>query len=282
MERQLEDVLKLIAQGGWVKAGDPYQDNSISASKRNVRRPAYDRMVADYHAGKFEAIVCYDLDHLTRQPRQLEDWIDAATDKGLAIVTTNGEADLSTDGGQLFARMKAAVARSEIDRKAARQPRANDQRTQDGVPHAGRRRYGYESDGMTPRAEEAAVVRRCFEAVHSGASTRSMVADLRREEVPGGTGAGWENSRVRYMLLNPSYAGLLHIDGAALPSDKITPIVSPELYDEVRAILLDEKRRTPPAPGASTWPAASSPVVSPTVPTRSATTPVTTPVRSRR
>lgn len=249
VDRQLEDAHKLIKARGWIQVGDPYTDNSLSASKRNVRRPAYERMVADYQAGLFDAIVCYDLDRLTRQPRQLEDWIDAAQQSGLAIVTTNGEADLSTDGGQMFARIKAAVARSEIDRKGARHRRANEQRTKQGIPHAGRRRYGYEPDGCTPREEEAAVVRRCFEAVASGASVRSVVADLRRREVPPGTGAGWTNSRLRYMLLNPSYAGLLHVDGAAMPSDKITPIVSPELAEEVRAILMDEKRRTSPGPG---------------------------------
>lgn len=249
VDRQLQDALDIIRERGWVQAGDPYQDNSISASKRHVRRPAYDRMVADYEAGKFEAIICYDLDRLTRQPRQLEDWIDAAQETGLAIVTTNGEADLTTDGGRMFARVKAAVARSEIERKGARHRRANEQRVQEGIPHGGRRRYGYEPGNMVPRPAEAAVVRRCFEAVASGQSIRSIVVDLRREEVPGGTGSGWGNSRLRYMLLNPSYAGLLHVGEEALPSDKVTPIVSPDLYEEVRAILMDEKRRTTPGPG---------------------------------
>ncbi|MGP6176853.1 recombinase family protein [Microbacterium sp. A196] len=249
VDRQLQDALAVIRERGWVQAGDPYQDNSISASKRNVRRPAYDRMVADYQARHFDAIVCYDLDRLTRQPRQLEDWIDAAQETGLAIVTTNGEADLTTDGGRMFARVKAAVARSEIERKGARHRRANAQRAEEGVPHGGRRRYGYEPGGLVPRPDEAATVRRCFEAVASGASIRSIVADLQREKVPGGTGAGWGNSRLRYMLLNPSYAGYVHVGEEALPSDKVTPIVSRELYDEVRAILMDEKRRTSPGPG---------------------------------
>lgn len=249
VDRQLQDALALIRERGWVQAGDPYQDNSISASKRNVLRPAYDRMVADYQAGKFDAIVCYDLDRLTRQPRQLEDWIDAAQETGLAIVTTNGEADLTTDGGRMFARVKAAVARSEIERKGARHRRANEQRRSEGRPLPGRRRYGYEPDNMTPREDEAAVVRRCFEAIASGSSLRALALDLIRDQVPPGTGKGWGTVRLRAMLLNPSYAGLLHTGGAALPSDLITPIVSPALAEEVRAILTDEARRTTTGPG---------------------------------
>lgn len=249
IDRQLEDCESIIRQRGWALAGEPYIDNSVSASKRTVRRPAYDRMVADYERGLFDAIVCYDLDRLTRQPRQLEDWIDAAEERGLKLVTANGEADLSTDGGRMFARVKAAVARSEIERKGARHRRANEQRTAQGLPHGGRRRYGYELDGVTLREDEAAIVRRCFEEVAAGATVRSVVTGLLRDNVPPGTGKGWGGTRLRYMLLNPSYAGMVHSRGVAVPSAILTPIVSPELFEEVRAILTDEKRRTSPGPG---------------------------------
>lgn len=249
VERQLEDCVAIIAQRGWTQSGTPYIDNSVSASKRDVRRPAYDQMVADYEAGAFDAIVCYDLDRLTRQPRQLEDWIDAAEDRGLILVTANGEADLTTDGGRMFARVKAAVARSEIERKGARHRRANQQRAEAGKPYGGRRRYGYEVDGITPREDEAVIVRRCFEEIAGGASLRSVVAGLLRDNVPPGTGRGWGGSRVRYMLLNPTYGGFVHVGGEAVASQHVAPIVEPALAEEVRAILLDDKRRSSPGPG---------------------------------
>ena len=50
-------------------------------------------MVQDYDAGLFDALVCWDLDRLTRQPRQLEDWIERAEERGLVITTANGEAE---------------------------------------------------------------------------------------------------------------------------------------------------------------------------------------------
>lgn len=114
VQRQLEDCMEIVERRGWELVGE-YSDNSISASKRHVRRPEYDRMVDEYEAGFIDAVICYDLDRLTRQPRQLEDWIDRATERGLQLVTANGEADLGTDAGRLFARIKAAVAREEIE-----------------------------------------------------------------------------------------------------------------------------------------------------------------------
>lgn len=100
-------------------------------------------MVADFRAGRWDALVCWDLDRLTRQPRQLEDWIDLAEERGLRIVTANGEADLGTDAGRLFARVKAAVARSEVERKSARQSAAQAQRAAQGRAPKGVRPLGY-------------------------------------------------------------------------------------------------------------------------------------------
>jgi len=138
VDRQRADCLRIIRERGWTLTQE-YVDNSVSASKRTVRRPSYDRMVQDYDAGLFDALVCWDLDRLTRQPRQLEDWIERAEERGLVITTANGEADLSTDGGRMYARIKASVARSEVERKSARQKAANAQRARMGRPPPGTR-----------------------------------------------------------------------------------------------------------------------------------------------
>ena len=97
-----------------------YVGQSIWASNKDVARPDYDAMVASFERGKLDAIICRDLDRLTRQPSQLEEWIERAEEHGLKLVTANGDADLSTDGGRMFARIKAAVARGEVERKGAR------------------------------------------------------------------------------------------------------------------------------------------------------------------
>ena len=57
VDRQRADCLRIIRERGWTLTQE-YVDNSVSASKRTVRRPAYDRMVQDYDAGLFDALVC--------------------------------------------------------------------------------------------------------------------------------------------------------------------------------------------------------------------------------
>src|SRR5664280_3914608 len=111
--------------------------------------------------------MCIRDSRLTRQPRQLEDWIDAAEDHGLLLTTANGEADLSTDGGRLVARIKASVARAEVERKSARQIRAAAQRADRGKPPSGARLRGY-TDGGLIVADEALVVRSMFTRFSAG------------------------------------------------------------------------------------------------------------------
>ena len=102
VDRQREDCTKLCAERGW--ATTEYVDNDTSATAKKPR-PAYQRMLADVQAGTIEAIVVWDLDRLYRQPRELEDLIDLADQKRLALATVSGDADLSTDMGRLVARI---------------------------------------------------------------------------------------------------------------------------------------------------------------------------------
>ena len=239
IDRQREQCEALAAYRGW-EIVETYVDQSKSATDRTKVRPAYDQMVADYKAGAFDAIICYDLDRLTRQPRQLEDWIDAAELRGLALVTANGDADLSTDGGRMYARIKAAVARAEMERKGARQSAAQHQRAKQGRAPKGMRPLGYTVQGEVVPEEADAVraIYRLFTRAEHPESLRSLARALSgtdtieglssrpkhsyvvslernlarqaeglppRPLVPNGD---WSPSTVLGILRNPRYAGL--------------------------------------------------------------------------
>lgn len=239
IERQRELCLKKCEQHNWKPIEPYYIDQSKSATDKTKRRPAYDKMVNDYKEGKFHNIVCYDLDRLTRQPRQMEDWIEEAEENGLRIVTANGDADLGTDAGRLFARLKAAVARSEVERMGNRRKLALKQHAEMGKVPTGPRLFGYTMDAeIIP--EEAAIVRAIFEHVLLGMPIKTIcrylngqdmdkpVADLPMTPKPSYHKAidrnsrriakglepkelpepyPWTNSTVTGLLRNPRYAG---------------------------------------------------------------------------
>lgn len=232
IERQREDCENLARYRRW-QVVETYVDQSKSATDRTKSRPDYDRMVRDYDAGLFDAIICYDLDRLTRQPRQLEDWIDRAESNGLALVTANGDADLTTDGGRMYARIKAAVARAEMERKSARQSQAQRQRSEQGRAPKGMRPLGYALDGSVID-DEAAIVREIFDGftrLEAPESLRSLARTLTERGVPRHShvvslerakkrsddglvprdikpDGAWAPSTISGILHNPRYAGL--------------------------------------------------------------------------
>ena len=243
VQRQRRDCQHIAEQRGWKVIGE-FTDNSISASDKRRGRPGYDALVAAFAAGEFDALVCWDLDRLTRQPRQLEDWIEAAEDRSLLLVTANGEADLSTDGGRLFARMKAAVARSEVERKAARQRSAALQRSQRGKPPLGVRLTGYTPHGEVVE-HEAMIIKEMFERFAAGDSLRSLAAWLTQSGVPTRRGRPWNPSSVRSLLTNPRFAARAVYQGAATGgSGTWMPLVDEDTFDDVQARLADPRRKT--------------------------------------
>jgi site-specific DNA recombinase len=241
--RHRKECRRIAAERGWTVVAE-FCDNSITASDKRKDRPAYNSLVEAYQAGEFDALLCWDLDRLTRQPRQLEDWIDAAEERGLLLVTASGEADLSTDNGRMFARIKATVAKSESERKSARQRSAAVQRAERGKPPLGVRLTGYATDGSLI-AHEAATVRQIFERFNAGDSLRGIVSWLTGTGVPTRHGRPWNPSSVRTILVNPRYAGRAIYDGK--PNGHTgtwEPIVEQWLFDAVQAKLSDPRRRS--------------------------------------
>ncbi len=247
MERQREDCLAIAGARGWQVVAE-YVDNSISASDKRKARPQYDAMVRAHAAGQFGALICWDLDRLTRQPRQLEDWIDAAEERGLILVTANGEADLSTDGGRLFARIKASVARSEIERKSARQHRANLQRAEAGEASTGGiRTLGYTAGMRKIDRREAQHIRAGFSGLLAGQSLRSIARQWNDAGFLTAHGGQWDGTDVRSLLRNVRYTGLTKHRGAVVGTGKWTPLVTEDVFRAVQAVLDDPERKTTPA-----------------------------------
>lgn len=270
VERQREDCEDIARSRGWTVV-ETYTDNSVSAYNKAKSRPNYDRMVEDYKAGRFNALITWDLDRLTRQPRQLEDWIDAAESQGLRLVTANGEADLQTDGGRMYARIKAAVARAEMERKGARQSRAQQQRAAKGRPPRGIRATGYTLDGaLVP--EEADAIRAVYQAFANGSSLRAIAAALSGAEptvraigdrtfvqdlpksvpqLPTRSGRPWNPTSVTSILRNPRYAGWSMLEGEIVRDSSGAPvrgqwdaIVPDGLWLDVQRRLDDPQRKS--------------------------------------
>jgi possible DNA recombinase (fragment) len=145
-------------------------------------------MVEAYKSGAFDAIICYDLDRLTRQRRQLKGWTEAAELRGPALVTAKGDADLSTDGGRMYTRTKVAGARAKMDRKGGRQSAAQLQSARQGRAPKSMRSLGYAVNGdvIPDEAEAVRAIYKLFTRPEHPESLRSLAWALSATQaIPG-------------------------------------------------------------------------------------------------
>jgi DNA invertase Pin-like site-specific DNA recombinase len=245
LDRQRAECQRIARERKW-RIVTEFSD-SISAYDKKKQRPGYDALVEAYRNGEFTALLVYDLDRLTRQPAQLEQWIDWTEDRGLIIVTANGEADLGTDGGRMYARIKAAVARAESERKGARQRSAARQRANQRRPHPGTRPLGYTVKGQLDPGE-AEVVKGIFASFLRGDSLHGITKSLNDAGTPTRNGRAWNQSTVRFILRNPRYCGRSVYNRRRGGTDT-TPgtwptIITEAEFDQVQAKLSDPRRRT--------------------------------------
>src|SRR5262245_25166919 len=206
VERQEQECRALAQRLGWTVA-EVYCDNDLSAFSGR-RRPDYERMLADIDAQKITAVIAWHPDRLHRRSMELERYISLCEKHHVENQTvTAGMWDLSTPSGRMTARQLGAVAAYESEHKSERLKSARIQQARNGKHHGGIRCYGYEKDGVTIVADEAAEIANACEAIAGGASLRGIVRDMNERTVRTTTGKTWTSQQLRQTLMSPRIAG---------------------------------------------------------------------------
>ena len=260
IERQRQDCHAEAARRGWTVVAE-YTDDGVSATKRSPR-PAYDRLLSAVRSGRVSNVLVWDSDRLTRKPREAEDWIDLADERGVRLVTASGSEPLLDP----FAfGVRGQVSRHEVVQLKKRLRRSLVQRAEAGKPH-GRQAYGWTAalagdgkrrvrtgrDELDPVAAE--VIRDAATALLAGRSMRSIVAELNAAGAVTASGGPWSTTQLKMILLRPRNAGIRVHQGQELCDGDGEPIYGdwPPIYekdgkkvhDRVVAALTDPLRRT--------------------------------------
>jgi site-specific DNA recombinase len=255
VERQEQECRALANRLGW-SVVDIYCDNDLSAFSGR-RRPSYERMLADIEAGTVTAVIAWHPDRLHRRSAELERYISVCERHRVENQTvTAGMWDLSTPSGRMTARQLGAVAAYESEHKSERMKSARVQQAKAGKYHGGVRCYGYEKDGTTVVAQEAAEIAAACEAIAGGASLRAIVRDMNVRKVPTASGkiGGWTSQQLRLMLMSPRIAGYSTHKGVIVGTAAWPAIVDDATWRTVEAILSNPARRTNPGiTGAVKW-----------------------------
>jgi len=244
VRRQLDDCRAEAVRRGWVVA-EEYVDDDVSAYS-GKKRPAYERMLTDLAEGRRDGVIVWHMDRLHRRPAELERFVDTCTAAGVRdVVTLSGDIDLAKGDGLLMARLLAAVAANESDSKRRRGARKALEIAQTGRPlMGGPRPFGFQEDRVSHHPAEAQVIRELAARALAGETLTSMATWLQATGVKTVGGKEWRTQTLRQVLTNPRMWGMRVHQGTVIGPATWEPIITPELGERLRRLLLDPSRRT--------------------------------------
>lgn len=152
VKRQEKDCRALCRERpGWQVVA-VYTDNDRGATRKNGKlpeRPKYKELLADVAAGKIDAVVSWEMDRLTRDPLEHEEFILHCERLGMyRLATLADDVNIETGEGLMMARVKAVFAAEETRKMGKRIKAKKLELAEAGLPSGGVRPFGYCADGL--------------------------------------------------------------------------------------------------------------------------------------
>jgi DNA invertase Pin-like site-specific DNA recombinase len=107
---QTRELREYCERRGWAFAGE-YVDIGISGTKE--RRPELDRLMADAHRRRFDAVVVWKFDRFARSVSHLLRALETFKAQGIEFISFSEQLDTSTPAGKLVFTVLGAVAELE-------------------------------------------------------------------------------------------------------------------------------------------------------------------------
>ncbi|WP_329119681.1 recombinase family protein [Streptomyces sp. NBC_01465] len=255
--RQKQDCERLADLRSW-QAVKVYEDNDVSAFKRNVVRDEFELMLKDLRAGLIDGIVAYDLDRLARQPRDLERLIEIYDDRPrLEFATVTNDLNLGAADGRTMARIMVAFANKSSHDASRRIKRKHLELAQQGRDSGGPAPYGWRKDdrrALDPVASKA--IRDAQREILSGVRI-GTIRTRWQEQGLGNPRAGTKrmaHHHVEHILTSPRLVGYRTYHGEILNDEDGHPVMGDweplntlEEWEAVRAVIAERKQQSPGA-----------------------------------
>lgn len=234
---------------------DTYIDDGYSA--KDLKRPAMIRMMEDMKEKKFEVILVYKLDRLTRSVGDLHGLLNTFDRFGVKFKSATEIFETTTAMGRFFITLVGAMAEWERGTISERVRFGVEQMVAEGRRPGGTLPYGYTQEGVLI-PEEAAQIRKIRDLYLSGLGYKNIAVKMSREGKLRRE-SEWTNATVAYTLENPFYAGIIRI-GSKTPeglyvnsrkSERVkciygkgshVPIFTDEEYEETKEFMKRKSR----------------------------------------
>lgn len=212
-----------------------YSDNGYSGA--NLERPGIQRIIEEAPTGKFDAVLVYKLDRLSRSQKHTMYLLeDVFIPNDIAFVSMSESFDTSSQFGIAMVGILSVFAQLERANIKERTFDGRKGRAKEGSWHGGSFHpigYDYVDGKLVINEKEAEQVRMVYEYYAAGMTITEISQRMDGFTTKHGD---WHHlGTIANVLDNPLYVGTVHFDDVLTP-DSHDPIISQELFEKVERI----------------------------------------------
>lgn len=236
---------------GWVAVADDYDDPAFSGG--NMERPGLKRLMTDIEVGKIDVIVIYKIDRLTRSLADFSKMVEVFEHHKVSFVSVTQQFNTTTSMGRLMLNILLSFAQFEREVTGERIRDKITASKKKGLWMGGIPPLGYDVDNrrLVQNIKEAKLIRHIFQRFVELGSGTLLVKELKLDGV---TSKSWvtqggkvregkpiDKSLIYKLINNRTYLGELRHKEQWYPAEH-APIIDPELWEKVQAILASNGR----------------------------------------
>lgn len=214
-----------------------YTDGGFSGS--NTKRPAMEQLIKDANKKKFDTVLVYKLDRLSRSQKDTLYLIeDVFIANDIAFLSLQENFDTSTPFGKAMIGLLSVFAQLEREQIKERMQLGKLGRAKSGKSMMwAKTSYGYdyhkETGALTINPVQSLAIKFIFEQYLAGRSITKLRDDL-NEKYP--KDIDWNYRAVRLILANPVYCGYNQYKGQVFPGNH-EPIITEEDFNKTQEEL---------------------------------------------
>lgn len=212
------------------------------ASGSTLDRPGLQHALRAAQAGRYDMLLVYRLDRLTRRIHDLAFLMEQLERVDIRFRSATEPFDTSSAAGRMLVQMLGVFAEFEREVLIDRTRNGMERKAAKGKWTGGTIPYGLqldrERDIPVPHPTEATVVRQIFTTyAHDRIGTRAIADQLNQRGIRTRFGKPWSGTTIGNMLSNRVYLGD-KIFGDVCVEDAHPAIISRELFEDVQRILI--------------------------------------------
>lgn len=241
LDAQLEKLKSYCKARDWTVASE-YVDDGYSG--RNVKRPAYTRMMVE--VDKWDTILVIKMDRIHRNSKNFMLMMEQLKKLGKEFVSMTESLDTSTAMGRFVMDIIQRIAQLESEQIGERVYVGMEQKakTNGGVlgfniPYG----YDYINGKLVVNNSEANIIKKIFDMYKNKFGMKKIAEVLNKENIPTKLNKKWGSQTISLILKNPVYCGFLHWEDYLNPS-KHSPIIDKNTFNEIQKMIQKKNIKT--------------------------------------